>query len=146
MTRLMWKALALVPFATLAATAGDPPERPPYIPADVWELHRELMARAAVPVTDPGDMLVVRLQAPGFDPKDFTAQVKGGVLSVRAAREKAATTRKAGGVEAWSDAGTFRYEMTLPAGAADGPPVLEYKDGVLEVRVSKTAGAPARKQ
>jgi HSP20 family protein len=83
---------------------------------------------------------VFRVEAPGFEVEDFDVQVSGNVLTVRAERKQ----------EAKANGGTFaqrRFQQafTLPVGADAQKAEARYRNGVLELRLPKTADAQAKK-
>src|SRR5262245_58188646 len=74
-------------------------------PERFWDLH----------VQDTPKEVIVRAEAPGFEPEDFTVDVIGSTLTIRAEhREK--TEEKQGGVEhAERCCGRMDRSITLPA-------------------------------
>jgi HSP20 family protein len=87
--------------------------------------------------------VVVRAEAPGFDPSDFDIQVRGGELILRAAK-KAETEEKERGYREWSRREFYR-SVALPQGIDADKVEAEYRNGVLTVKVPTTEEAQARR-
>jgi HSP20 family protein len=92
---------------------------------------------------DTGKEVVVRAEAPGFEATDFDVQVSGDVLHIRAEHKQEEKGKEDGG-------GTSRYGrlerwVTLPAGTDRDKVEARYRNGVLEVRLPKTADALGRR-
>lgn len=86
------------------------------------------------------DEVLVRVDAPGFEPGDFDVQVSGDTLKVTAER-KVEKKGKAGGTY---DRRFERY-VTLPAGMDAAKVEATYRNGVLELILPKTEQAKWRK-
>jgi HSP20 family protein len=92
-------------------------------------------------VEDAGKEFVVRAEAPGFEPGEFDVQLVGDQLCIRAEHRQEAGEGEAKGV------GERRFErwVTLPGGADLDKVEAKYRNGVLEVRLPKTADALGRR-
>ena len=88
----------------------------------------------------------IEAELPGVKQEDFELKVDDGVLSLRGERreEKEEKSKKYHRVE--SSYGSFMRSFTLPADADEGKVEAEYKDGMLKVRIPRTApkGSTAR--
>jgi len=77
--------------------------------------------------------VVVRAEAPGFEPGDFDVQVRGDHLILRAVK-KAESQEKDRGYREWHRQEFYRT-VALPPGAEADKVDAEYRNGVLNVRV-----------
>jgi HSP20 family protein len=121
---------------------------------DQWFAHitREFSALAetngegwrwGLEVEDEDDRIVVRAEAPGFEPGEFDVRVEGGRLILRAARK----------IETKDDKGEIKetreqecYEaIVLPEGIDKDRVEAKYINGVLTVTVPRTAAGKAKR-
>jgi len=94
----------------------------------------------ALDVDESGKEVVVRAEAPGFEAKDFDVELSGNVLHIRAEQKKEEKKEK-------KEKGSFterhfaRFErlVTLPEYIDRNKIEASYRNGVLEVRMPKTA-------
>ena len=85
-------------------------------------------------------ILRIRAELPGMDPdKDIDVSIRDGVLTIEAMREE--TTEREHRSEFFY--GKFMRSLTLPPNADESSISAEYKDGILEVKVSMTPAATA---
>jgi HSP20 family protein len=85
-------------------------------------------------VQDLGSEVVVRMDAPGFEPDEFDVRVSGNVLTVRARHQEERGGEQAG---YYHRASTLRRSITLPPGVDPNQAEAVYRRGVLEVRLKK---------
>jgi len=100
----------------------------------------------ALDVDDSGKDIVVRAEAPGFDAKDFDVELSGNVLHIHAEQkkeEKKEEKEKGGFTE--SRFARFERLVTLPEHIDPNKIEASYHNGVLEVRVPKTAEAMGKR-
>ena len=99
--------------------------------------------RWGMKLEDQEDAVVVRAEAPGFDPGDFDLQVRGNQLILRAARKTEKEEKERGYRE---ERRQECYEaVTLPPGINADKIDAKYHNGVLTVTMPKTAeGKPKR--
>jgi HSP20 family protein len=99
----------------------------------------------AFDVDESGKDVVVRAEAPGFEPKDFEVELSGNVLHIRAEqkREEEKKKEKVG----YTECRYARFErlVTLPEYTDRSKVEASYRNGVLEVRVPKTAEAQGKR-
>jgi len=91
---------------------------------------------------DRDDNLVVRAEAPGFEPGDFDLQVRGDQLILRAAH-KAEADQPERGEHEWQQREFYR-SVTLPSGVAADKVQANYRNGVLTVTLPKTEAGKGR--
>ncbi len=97
-------------------------------------------------VDESGKDVVVRAEAPGFEPKDFDVELCGNVLHIRAehkAEEKPKDKEKAEYTE--HRYARFERMVTLPEYTDRNKVEATYRNGVLEVHVPKTAEAQGKR-
>jgi HSP20 family protein len=97
--------------------------------------------RWGLEVEDQDDAVVVRAEAPGFEPGDFDVQVHDGRLTLRAARKT--ETKKDEGRE-WSQRQCYQ-SVTVPAGIDKDKVEARYRNGVLTITLPKTPDGKGRR-
>jgi len=90
-------------------------------------------------VSETAEEYRIEAELPGVKQEDFELKVDDGVLTLRGERseEKEEKGKKYHRVE--SSYGSFMRSFTLPADADEGKVAAEYKDGMLKVRIPRTA-------
>jgi len=100
----------------------------------------------ALDVDETDKEVVVRAEAPGFEAKDFDVELSGNVLHIRA--EEKYEEEKKGDKEtgSYTERRYARFErlVTLPEYLDRDKIEASYRNGVLEVRVPKTAEAAGK--
>jgi len=91
-------------------------------PVDVWE-------------TD--DEVVYALDLPGMTEDDVSVELEDGTLTISGMRERKDEVSKEGLYRYERRFGSFSRTIGLPQGVTDGSVKADYKNGVLEVRVTK---------
>jgi HSP20 family protein len=97
--------------------------------------------RWGLEVEDQDDAVLVRAEAPGFEPGDFDVQVQDGRLTLRAARK---TETKKDESREWSQRECYQ-SVTVPAGIEKDKVEARYHNGVLTITLPKTAEAKGRR-
>jgi len=92
-------------------------------------------------VDDRENEIVVRAEAPGFEPKEFDVRVSSGHLILEAEHQEEA---KQGNGRRWSY-GKFHRSFPLPSGIEEDKIVANYRNGVLEVKLPKGEGAKGKR-
>jgi len=87
--------------------------------------------------------LLVRAEAPGFEPSDFDLQVRDNHLVLHASH-KAETEEKERGFHEWRQQEFYR-EVPLPSGIDANKVEAKYRNGVLTVTMPKTGESKARR-
>ena len=90
-------------------------------------------------VSETAEEYRIEAELPGVKQEDFDLKVDDGVLTLRGERreEKEEKGKKYHRVE--SSYGSFMRSFTLPADADQAKVAAEYKDGLLKVRIPRTA-------
>jgi HSP20 family protein len=96
-----------------------------------------------VDVEDQENALIVRAEAPGFEPGDFDVQVRGGELVLRAFKKSEKKTKE-GKVSEYQEQQCFE-SVTLPPGIDEHKIAATYHSGVLTVMLPKTEAGKGRK-
>lgn len=102
---------------------------------DVWN------AGWGCDVRDGETEIVVRAEAPGFEPDEIDVHLSGNRLVVQA-EHKAEESNSSGHV---SHHGRFYRAMTVPSGIESDKIEASYKNGILEVHLPKGAEARSRR-
>lgn len=90
-------------------------------------------------VEETDEAVMVRTDAPGFEPADFNIEVRGDMLKIVAQR-KVEAAGKEPAIER-----SLRRMMTLPAAVAPEKVEAKYHNGVLELRLPKAEPTLTRK-
>jgi len=93
-------------------------------------------------VKDSETELVVRAEAPGFEPDEIDIRISGNRLVLQAEHK---TERESEGGGYYSSYGTFYRSMNVPAGIEADKIEANYKNGVLEVHLPKGPEARAKR-
>jgi len=89
-------------------------------------------------IEDKDDVVMIRAEAPGFEPGDFDLQVRGNQLVLSAShREEPSEKDKDKPMRQWSHQELFR-SVTLPAEVTAEKVDANYRNGVLTVTLPKT--------
>jgi HSP20 family protein len=87
-----------------------------------------------------GDAYIVRAELPGIDPeRDVELTILDGVLRITARREERKEEKGKDAVRSEFRYGTFVRNIVLPRGVDENDIKASYKDGILEVRISRGA-------
>lgn len=106
-----------------------------------WGLERSW----GVDVQDTDKEILVRAEAPGFEPKDFDIHVSGNLLTIKA-EHKQETEEKQGEFRTWERRfGRFQRSLPLPAAVDADKVEAHYRNGVLELRLPRTEEAQRRR-
>lgn len=97
----------------------------------------------AVNVFDNRDSYMVRMEAPGVPPDQFTIESQGRTLTISGKRESA-TTEGASFHRRERTGGNFARSLQLPEDADSSRAEASYEHGVLTVRVPKREEAKPR--
>jgi len=106
--------------------SGWPAMRDVGQPSDFWSFD----------VDETDAAVVVRADAPGFEPGDFDLEVRGNQL-VLCGQHREESTEKERGAKAWSEREICRV-ITLPADVNAEKVDAQYRNGVLTVTLPKT--------
>lgn len=92
---------------------------------------------------DTGKEVKIRAEAPGFEAKDFDIRLNGDVLTIRAEHE--AAKGKAGDQEVERRHASMTRYVTVPPGTDPNKVEAVYRNGILEVSLSKSPEAMGRR-
>jgi len=99
----------------------------------------------ALDLDDSGKDVVIRAEAPGFEAKDFDVELSGNVLYIRAEEkhEEKKEEKEEKDKGGYTERRYARLErlVTLPEAIEHDKVEANYRNGVLEVRIPKTAAA-----
>jgi HSP20 family protein len=96
-------------------------------------------------VEDTGEEILVRAEAPGFEPKDFDIHISGNLLTIQAEHKQEAEEKKEG-YRSWERRyGRFQRSIPLPAAVDADKVEAHYRNGVLELRLPRTEEAQRRR-
>jgi len=99
--------------------------------------------RWGLDVEENDDRVIVRAEAPGFEPSDFDLKVRGDQLVMRA-KHKAEAEDEERGTREWRHEEFFR-SVALPAGVDPDKVEANYRNGVLTVTLPRTEEAKGRR-
>lgn len=105
------------------------------------EMERPWPERWGLEVDDrPGEM-VVRAEAPGFDPEEFELEVRGNRLVIHAEHKEESSKKNE-----WAYSyGSFHRMVPLPEGIEEEKIDARYRRGVLEIKLPKSEHAKGKR-
>jgi len=106
----------------------------------LWAAERS-DGRWALDVEDQPGAYVIKAEAPGFDPKDFTVELRGKQLVLHATKSE---KKKGDKGEAFT-ATEFYHALTIPPFVDTNHIDASYKQGVLQVSLPKTEEGKGRR-
>ena len=92
-------------------------------------------------VEDKDDAVLVRAEAPGFEPGDFDLQVRGNQLVLSASHHEEGGEKEQ---SHWSQRELFR-SVTLPAEVTAEKVDAKYQNGVLTIKLPKTTPSSSQR-
>jgi HSP20 family protein len=95
-------------------------------------------------VQDAEDEIVVRAEAPGFEPDEIDVRLSAGRL-VMQAEHKTEVVKTGNGNGHFSSYGKFYRAMSVPAGIEADKIEASYKNGILEVHLPKGEEAKSKR-
>jgi HSP20 family protein len=99
----------------------------------------------AVDVQDEDKEVRVRVEAPGFEPKDFDVEIRGNMLTIRAEQQQKSEDAQEG-VRSWAQRhARFYRSIPLSADVKADQVEAQYRNGVLELRLPRTEEAQRRR-
>lgn len=98
-----------------------------------------------VEVSEKDEMVLVRVELPGLDPKDIDIQVKQGQLRISGEKKETTSSEKEKIHYREVRYGSFYRSIPLPARVDDDQAKARFKDGVLTVELPKSPEAQPRK-
>lgn len=102
---------------------------------------QQLESRWDFDVEDQPDKIVVRAEAPGFEPDDFDLQVRDNQLVLRATESEA---KEQDGGRHWHQQELYR-SVPLPYGVDAEHVEAQYRNGILTVTLPKTDEGKSRR-
>jgi len=102
-------------------------------------LEESWMAREGMEIEETGEAFLVKIDAPGFEAKDFEIRVSGETLTIEAEHKV-----EGEGKAPMTERRLSRF-VTLPASVAPEKVEARYVNGVLELTLPRTEAAKPRK-
>jgi HSP20 family protein len=99
----------------------------------------------ALDVEEGDQEVVVKAEAPGFEPDDLDVQVSGNLLTVKAEKKEHKKGKEGNGRYEERRYRTFHRTVSLPPGADPARIEARYKNGLLEVYVPKSEEAKGKR-
>jgi HSP20 family protein len=98
-----------------------------------------------VNVEDTDKEIVIRAEAPGFEPQDFDIHISGNTLTIQAEHKHEAEEKQ--GEYRYTERRYGRFQRSIPLSTAVNADKVEtrYHNGVLEMRLPRTEEAPRRR-
>ena len=97
-----------------------------------------------VDVAETADLLTVRAEVPGMEPKDIQVLLENGVLTLRGEKRQEIEQKDARLYRSERHYGSFARSLRLPANIDASKVTATFKNGVLTVAMPKTAEARGR--
>jgi len=99
----------------------------------------------SVDVAEDSQEVTVRAEIPGIEPNDLDITIQGDQLVISGEKKESTEKRDKDYYHVESRYGSFRRVIPLPAGADPQQVSADFKNGVLIVRVQKTAAAKPKR-
>jgi HSP20 family protein len=96
-------------------------------------------------VEDGDQEMIVRAEAPGFEPSELDVQVSGNLLTIKAEKKEQKKGKEGDSRYEEQRYRTFHRTVTLPTGIDPNKIEARYKNGVLEVHVPKSEEAKGKR-
>jgi HSP20 family protein len=103
------------------------------------------MWNPALDVSETPKQVVVKAELPGMDPKDIDISLHDNVLTLKGERKQEKEEKEENYHRVERSYGSFMRSFRLPAEVAADKVNATYKDGVLTVKLNKTAKSAAKK-
>ncbi len=118
--------------------------REPFAALD-WPLWGSEKWSPAVDVAENDKELTVRAELPGIDPKDLEVTVTGNQLVLSGEKKESSEREAKDFYHSETRYGSFRRTVTLPEGVDTEHVDAQYANGVLTLRLQKTAPAAQKR-
>jgi HSP20 family protein len=89
--------------------------------------------------------VVVKAEAPGFEPAELDVQVSGNLLTIKAEKKQESKGEKGNGLYEERRHRSFRQTFTLPPGTEADKIEARYHNGLLEIHVPKSEEAQGKR-
>ncbi|MBP7937087.1 MAG: Hsp20/alpha crystallin family protein [Phycisphaerae bacterium] len=99
----------------------------------------------AVDVSETEQDITVRAELPGIDPKDLEIQVTADSLRISGEKKDEFEEKRKGYYQVERKFGSFHRIVKLPTEIDPDKVDAEHRNGILTIRLCKTAGASARR-
>jgi HSP20 family protein len=99
----------------------------------------------AVDIAEDDKELTVRAELPGIDPKELDVTVVGSQLTLSGEKRESSESKDKGGYHSETRYGSFRRTLPLPEGVDTEHVEAQYANGVLTLRLPKTAPAAQKR-
>jgi HSP20 family protein len=96
-------------------------------------------------IEDSAQEMIVRAEAPGFEPSEVDVQVSGNLLTIKAEKKEEKKGKEGNGHYEERRYRSFYRTVTLPPGTDPGKIEARYKNGLLEVHVPKSEEAKGKR-
>ncbi len=110
-----------------------------------WPLWKSDKWTPAIDVAESDKELTVRAELPGIDPKDLNVSVTGNQLVLSGEKKETSETDEKGFHQCETRYGSFHRTIPLPEGVDTENVDAQYVNGVLTLRLTKTAPTPAKR-
>ena len=92
-------------------------------------------------LSETNEMVVVRVEVPGIDPKDIQLQLKGTVLTVRGEKSREQERKDESYYRVERSYGSFVRTLQLPASVREDKVNATFKNGLLTITLTKVPEA-----
>jgi HSP20 family protein len=110
-----------------------------------WPLWGSDKWSPAVDVAESDKELTVRAELPGIDPKDLDVSITGNQLVLSGEKKESSERKEKDFYHSETRYGSFRRTVPLPDGVDTENVDAEYANGVLTLRLKKTAPAATKR-
>jgi HSP20 family protein len=112
---------------------------------DFGQLDFGLERAGGLDIEDRDDELVVRAEAPGFEPEEIGIELTGQMLTVRAEKKQEKKRKKKNGEVEERVYRSFEQSVMLPEAIESDKIQANYRNGVLEVHIPKSESSKPKR-
>ncbi len=112
---------------------------------DFGQLDFGLERAGGLDIEDRDDELVVRAEAPGFEPEEIDIELTGQMLTVRAEKKQEKKRKKKNGEVEERVYRSFEESVMLPEAIESDKIQANYRNGILEVHIPKSESAKPKR-
>ncbi len=117
--------------------------RRPFWPG--WAVPEEVAA-PAVDMYEEANDLVLKAEIPGMKKEDIEVNITDHMVTISGEKKKEEKVERKDYFRVERSSGYFTRSFTLPENVETGKSKAKFRDGVLEIRIPKTAGPKEKKQ
>ncbi|GBD95493.1 MAG TPA: Hsp20/alpha crystallin family protein [Nitrospirae bacterium] len=109
-------------------------------------MFEEIEPAPSVDIFEEGDNIVVKSDLPGMSKEDIEVDLTEDTITISGEKKKEEKVERKNYYRLERSCGSFKRSFALPAEVETGKAKASFKNGVLEVKIPKTAAAKKKEQ